>query len=70
MHCQAFFTSRKEGLTFVFLLPRRGKLSVRPSQKSDPVEYLVLDLDPQIKRTVIYRRRIGQELEVYEMRAA
>lgn len=53
-----------------FLVQMRGKLSVRPRQESDAVEYLVLNLTGHIQRVEIYLRRMSQELETYEMRAA
>ena len=53
-----------------FKLEKRGSLNVRPTADSDSVEYLVLQLDRRIYRVRIYRRRMGQDVEVYEMRAA
>jgi len=53
-----------------FKLEKRGSLNVRPTADGDSVEYLVLQLDRRIYRVRIYRRRIGQDVEVYEMRAA
>lgn len=58
------------GETRLFLLHKRGMLNVRPSQQSDAVEYLVLDLNSRIERVEIYRRRMAQEMDVYDMRAA
>ncbi len=58
------------GETRLFLLQKRGMLNVRPSQESDAVEYLVLDLHSRIERVEIYRRPMGQGVEVYDMRAA
>ena len=54
----------------VFHLQKRGQLKVCPSQESDAVEYLVLDLNELLAGAEIYRRHIGQELETYEMRSA
>ena len=57
-----------EELTFT--LVKRGSLNVRPTADGNSVEYLVLQLDRRIYRVRIYRRRMGQDVEVYEMRAA
>jgi hypothetical protein len=57
-----------EELTFT--LVKRGSLNVRPTVDGDSVEYLVLQLDRRIYRVRIYRRRMGQDVEVYDMRAA
>ncbi len=54
----------------VFRLQKRGQLKVCPSLASDAVEYLVLDLKGWLAGVEIYLRRIGQDLETYEMRAA
>lgn len=58
------------GETLLFRLQKRGNLNARPSQESDATEYLVLDLNSQIQRVLIYRRSIGEALDVYDMRAA
>lgn len=56
----------------LFRLQKRGNLNARPDQErpSDAVDYLVLDLSSRIERVEIYRRSMGQALEVYDMRAA
>jgi hypothetical protein len=58
------------GEELTFKLEKRGALNVRPTADGDSVEYLVLQLDRRIYRVRIYRRRMGQDVEVYEMRAA
>jgi hypothetical protein len=58
------------GETQLFRLQKRGNLNARPSQESDATEYLVLDLNTQVQRVEIYRRSMGQALDVYDMRAA
>jgi hypothetical protein len=54
----------------VFRLDKHGSLSVRPYTNEDEVEYLVLPLSVRVHRVHIYRRRLGKEVEVYDMRAA
>lgn len=58
------------GETVLFHLRKRGNLNARPNLGSDAVEYLVLDLNSEIQRVEIYRRSMGKELDVYDMRAA
>jgi hypothetical protein len=58
------------GERLTFHLVKRGSLSVKPSVEGDNVEYLVLPLSLRVRRVQIYRRRMGKELEVYDMRAA
>ena len=58
------------GETLLFRLHKRGNLNARPSQESDATEYLVLDLNARVQRVEIYRRSMGQALDVYDMRAA
>src|SRR5579859_7109673 len=58
------------GERLIFHLVKHGSLSVRPSEEGDNVEYLVLPLSLKVHHVQIYRRRMGKELEVYEMRAA
>jgi hypothetical protein len=53
-----------------FKLEKRGTLNVRPSVDGDDIEYLVLPLDVRVHRVRIYQRRLGQDVEVYDMRAA
>lgn len=52
-----------------FHIDKRGSLSACPNVDGD-VEYLVLSLHERVHKVKIYRRRIGKELEVYDMRAA
>jgi hypothetical protein len=54
----------------VFHLIKHGSLSVRPSEEGEDVEYLVLPLDVGVHHVQIYRRRLGKEIEVYDMCAA
>jgi hypothetical protein len=58
------------GESVLFHLRKRGNLNARPGLKCDAVEYLVLDLSPQISRVEIYRRSMGEDLAIYDMRAA
>lgn len=58
------------GETQLFRLQKRGSLNARPSQESDATEYLILDLNVQVQRVEIYRRSMGQTLDIYDMRAA
>lgn len=53
----------------IFHLCKHGNLNVRPCAKEDTVEYLVLPLTYQVNQVYIYKRRMGQELEIYDMRA-
>lgn len=58
------------GERVVFSLRKRGNLNARPGMESDAVEYLVLDLNARIQRVEIYRRSMGKDLDMYEMRAS
>lgn len=60
------------GETRIYHLQKRGNLNARPDQErqSDAVDCLVLDLSSRIERVEIYRRCIGQALDIYDMRAA
>lgn len=58
------------GESRIFRLQKRGNFSVRPTADGDDVEYLVLSLSASIHRVSIYRRRVKEGLEVYDMRAA
>jgi hypothetical protein len=51
-----------------FHLNKQGSFSARPSEDGDGVEYLVIPLNLKVHRVLIYRRRMGKELEVYDMR--
>jgi hypothetical protein len=52
----------------VFRLHKHGSLSVRPYTEGDEVEYLVLSLNYDVTRVHIYRRQMGKDVEVYDMR--
>ena len=56
--------------TRTFRLRKSGNLNARPRLESDEVEYLVVDLTARIQRIEIYRRQMGQVVDVYDMRAA
>lgn len=56
--------------TRTFRLRKSGNLNARPRQESDASEYLLIDLNGRVQRIEIYRRHMGQELDVYDMRAA
>lgn len=58
------------GESALFHLRKNGNLNARPDLESDAVEYLVLDLTTQVQRVEIYRRNMGKELDIYDMRAA
>lgn len=53
----------------VFHIDKHGSLSARPCADDD-VEYLVLSLHERVRKVKIYRRRIGKEVEVYDMGVA
>jgi hypothetical protein len=50
-------------------LCKRGNLNVRPRSDGDIVEYLVLPLDYSVNYVYIYKRQMGQDVEVYDMRS-
>lgn len=54
----------------VYHLTKRGSFSARPMEDGDDVEYLVITLDARVRRIEIYRKRMGKDLEVYDLRAA
>lgn len=56
--------------TRTFRLRKSGNLNARPRQESDASEYLVIDLNGRVQRVEIYCRQMGQELDIYDMRAA
>ena len=58
------------GERLTFRLNKRGSLSARPSEDGDGVKYLVIPLNLRVHRVHIYRRCMGKELEVYDMRVA
>ncbi|HLZ56581.1 MAG TPA: hypothetical protein VKR06_06510 [Ktedonosporobacter sp.] len=53
-----------------FQLTKHGSLNVRPATEEDGVDYLMLPLNERINRVQIYRRQLGKEVEVYDMRVA
>lgn len=53
-----------------FQLSKHGLLNVRPATGEDGVEYLMLPLNGRISRVHIYRRLLGKEVEVYDIRVA
>lgn len=57
------------GELLMFHICKHGSLNVRPCAKDDAVEYLVLSLNYYVNQVHIYRRQMGKELEVYDMRA-
>lgn len=58
------------GESRVFTIEKKGQLNVRPMSDGDAVEYLVLSLERRIQRVRIYVKRMGEDVEVYDMRAA
>jgi hypothetical protein len=54
----------------VFRLHKHGSLNVRSCTEQEQVEYLMLHLSVQVRRVYIYRRRLNNEIEVHDMRAA
>jgi hypothetical protein len=56
--------------TRTFRLRKSGNLNARPNLESSAVEFLVVDLTARIQRIEIYRRQMGQVVDVYDMRAA
>lgn len=58
------------GEVLVFHLVKHGSLSARPVAEGDAVEYLVLSLTYSVTYVHIYRRQMGERMEIYDMRAA
>src|SRR5262249_60256695 len=59
------------GELLVFHVHKHGSLSVRPYEDtSDAVGYLVLPLTYNVTYVHIYRRQMGKDVAVYDMRAA
>ncbi|HEY0754072.1 MAG TPA: hypothetical protein VGD98_08940 [Ktedonobacteraceae bacterium] len=54
----------------VFHLRKSGNINARPQLESDAVEYLLIDLSSRIQSIEIYRRQMGESVDIYEMRAA
>jgi hypothetical protein len=50
-------------------LCKHGNLNVRPRSEGDVVEYLVLPLDYTVNYVYIYKRQMGKDIEVYDMRS-
>ncbi len=57
------------GELLVFHIYKHGSLNVRPMNTQDSVEYLVLSLDYFVNRILIFKRHMGQSLEIYDMRS-
>src|SRR5258708_18173615 len=53
-----------------FQLDKHGSLSVREYADGDDVEYLVLHLKYDVTYVHIYRRQMGKDVEVYDLRAS
>ena len=59
------------GELLVFHVHKHGSLSVRPYEDTgDVVEYLVLPLKDDVTSVHIYRRQLGKDVEMFDMRAA
>lgn len=58
------------GEVLVFHLVKHGSLSARPVAEGDVVEYLVLSLDFYVNYVHIYRRQMGETVEIYDMHIA
>ncbi|MBV9256472.1 MAG: hypothetical protein JO215_00480 [Ktedonobacteraceae bacterium] len=53
-----------------FKLVKHGSLRARPYVEDENTEYLVLPLNQRVHRIFIYRRQMGQSVEIYDMRVA
>src|SRR5260370_403768 len=53
-----------------FQLHKHGSLSVRQYDDGDDVEYLMLRLKYNVTCVHIYRRQMGKDVEVYDLRVA
>jgi hypothetical protein len=61
----------ENGELLVFHVPKHGSLSVRPYEDTgDAVEYLVLPLTYEVTSVQVYRRQMGKDVAVYDLRAA
>jgi hypothetical protein len=58
------------GELLVFHLCKHGLLNARPCATHDPVDYLVLPLNYHVNQVHIYKRRMGETLEIYDMQAS
>lgn len=58
------------GEVLVFHLVKHGSLSARPVAEGDAVEYLVLSLNFYVNYVHIYRRQMGEKMEIYDMQVA
>ncbi len=56
------------GELLIFHLCKHGMLNVRPCANENIVEYLVVPLTYDISQIYIYKRTLGKELEVYDLR--
>ena len=56
----------------VFHIYKHGSLDARPYKPTtgDVVEYLMLPLNYDVNYVQIYRRHLGQDVEVFDMRVA
>ncbi len=57
------------GELLAFHLYKHGTLQARPCASQDSVEYLVLSLHYNTYQVSIYRRRLSDDVEVFDMRA-
>ena len=57
------------GEMLVFHICKRGSLKARPVAKEDVVEYLVITLNYYVNQVYIYRRKLGQDVDVFDMRS-
>lgn len=57
------------GELLLFHLCKHGTLQARPCASLDSVEYLVLSLHYDTSQVYIYRRRLGNDVEVFDMKA-
>lgn len=58
------------GELLAFHLWKHGVLSIRPCASRGSVEYIVLNLSYDVDLVYIFRRWIGADVEVYDMRVA
>lgn len=59
------------GELLVFHIHKHGSLSARPYEDyGDPVDYIILPLTYDVTYVHIYRRSMGREMDVYDMRVA
>ncbi len=58
------------GEQHTFKLVKHGSLNARPYNENENTEYLVLSLSQRVHKIFIYQRKMGQDVEVYDMRVA